>query len=40
MNFGFVKIACATPNIKVADCSHNANEIIKMIFLLRLVEQN
>lgn len=32
MNCGFVKIACATPNIKVADCEHNANEIIKMVF--------
>lgn len=32
MNFGFVKIACATPNIKVADCRHNTDEIIKMIF--------
>jgi len=32
MNCGFVKTACATPNIKVADCEHNANEIIKMIF--------
>ncbi len=32
MNCGFVKTACATPNIKVADCEHNANEIVKMIF--------
>lgn len=32
MNSGFVKIACATPDIKVADCEHNAEEIVKMIF--------
>lgn len=31
MNFGFVKIACATPFINVADCFFNAKEIIKNI---------
>lgn len=31
MKFGFVKVAAATPSIKVADCEHNANEIIKQI---------
>lgn len=31
MNFGFVRVAAATPEIRVADCEHNANEIIKLI---------
>lgn len=31
MNNGFVKVACATPKIKVGDCSYNAGEICKKI---------
>lgn len=31
MSFGFVRVAAATPEIRVADCEHNANEIIKLI---------
>lgn len=31
MKDGFVKVACATPDIKVADVYHNAGEIIKLI---------
>ena len=28
---GFVKIACATPEIRVADCKYNAQKIIELI---------
>lgn len=28
MKHGFLKVACATPKIKVADCSYNVNEMI------------
>ncbi|MBQ8861097.1 MAG: NAD(+) synthase [Ruminococcus sp.] len=31
MNYGFVKTACATPTIKVADCSYNSEQIISQI---------
>ncbi len=31
MNYGFVKIASATPKIRVADCEYNADAIIKQI---------
>lgn len=31
MKHGFVKIACATPDLKVADCKYNADCIINMI---------
>lgn len=31
MKTGFVKVAAATPKIRVADCEHNANEIISLI---------
>ena len=31
MKDGFVKIACATPDIKVADAEYNAREIISLI---------
>lgn len=31
MNIGFVKVASATPKIKVADCEHNAIQICKII---------
>lgn len=31
MNDGFVKIACAAPDLKVADCEYNADRIIDMI---------
>lgn len=30
-NLGFVRVGCAMPTIKVADCVHNANEIIELI---------
>lgn len=30
MKHGFLKVACATPNIKVADCSYNVNEMINI----------
>lgn len=29
--YGFVKVAAAIPNIKVADCQHNAKKIIELI---------
>ena len=31
MNYGFVKVAAVTPEVKVADCRFNAEEIIKNI---------
>lgn len=31
MNYGFVKTACATPTIKVADCTFNSEQIISQI---------
>ena len=31
MRQGFVKVAAATPDIQVADCIHNADEIIRLI---------
>ena len=31
MKDGFIKIACATPDIKVADCQYNADRIIELI---------
>ena len=31
MNYGFVKTACATPTIKVADCVYNSEQIISQI---------
>ncbi len=31
MNYGFVKTACATPTIRVADCSYNSEQIISQI---------
>ncbi len=31
MKDGFIKIACATPDVKVADCAYNADRIIEMI---------
>ena len=31
MNYGFVKIAAAIPQVKVADCIHNGKEITKLI---------
>ncbi len=33
MNYGFVKTACATPTIRVADCSYNSEQIISQISL-------
>ncbi|MFI3206835.1 MAG: NAD(+) synthase [Clostridia bacterium] len=38
MNLGFVKVAAATPMIKVADCSYNANQIISEV--KKAVEKN
>ncbi len=29
-NYGFVRVAAATPSLKVADCDYNANEILKL----------
>lgn len=29
-NFGFVKVAAATPSVKVADCEHNTSEMIRL----------
>lgn len=31
MNYGFIKTACATPTIKVADCVYNSEQIISQI---------
>ena len=31
MNYGFIKVAAATPTIQVADCAYNAKEICKLI---------
>lgn len=31
MNYGFIKVACATPEIKVADCIYNSEQIISQI---------
>lgn len=31
MKDGFIKISCATPDLKVADCDYNADQIIEMI---------
>ncbi len=33
MNYGFIKAACATPTIKVADCVYNSEQIIAQITL-------
>lgn len=30
-NYGFIKVAAAVPNVKVADCEYNAAEIIRMM---------
>ncbi len=30
-NYGFVRVAAATPKLKVADCDYNADEILRMI---------
>ncbi len=32
MNYGFVRVAAAVPELKVADCGYNSDRIIKMIF--------
>ncbi len=31
MKDGFVRVAACTPNVRVADCEYNANEIIRMV---------
>ena len=30
MKDGFIKIACATPDVRVADCDYNAEQIIAL----------
>ena len=30
-NYGFVRVAAATPSLKVADCDYNINEILKLV---------
>lgn len=32
-NFGFIRIACATPELKVADCQFNAGEFVGLMHL-------
>ncbi|MBE6824068.1 MAG: NAD(+) synthase [Ruminococcaceae bacterium] len=31
MNYGFIKTACATPTVKVADCFYNSEQIVSQI---------
>ena len=31
MQYGFVKVACATPQVRVADCAANARQTIQAI---------
>ena len=31
MKDGFIKIACATPQLKVADCGYNTDRILALI---------
>lgn len=31
MKDGFIKIACATPDLKVADCEYNTDRIIELV---------
>lgn len=31
INYGFVRVAAATPSVKVADCDYNTEQILKMI---------
>ena len=31
MNYGFVKVAAAVPELKVADCEFNSGKIIELI---------
>ena len=31
MRHGFIKTAAGTPKIKVADCVHNADEILRLV---------
>ena len=31
MKYGFIKVCATTPDVKVADCEYNTNEIIKNI---------
>ena len=30
MKHGFLKVACATPKIRVADCTYNVNQMISI----------
>ena len=29
--YGFVRVAAAVPSLRVADCSHNADDILKLL---------
>ena len=31
MKDGYIKVACATPEVKVADCEYNSKKIIELI---------
>ncbi|WP_428771806.1 NAD(+) synthase [Treponema sp. HNW] len=31
MEYGFFRVACASPRLKIADCKHNADEIVKLL---------
>ena len=31
MQFGFIKTACATPSIRVADCTYNAQQTVAVV---------
>ena len=31
MNFGFVRVACYSPNLIVANCEYNASEILNAV---------
>ena len=35
MKYGFIKVAAATPSIRVADCEYNAAQILKTIVRAR-----
>jgi NAD+ synthase (glutamine-hydrolysing) len=35
MKYGFIKVAAATPNVRVADCEYNTSQIIAMIHKAR-----
>ena len=43
MKDAFIKIACATPDVKIADCQHNTDRTFKLImnknFFFRFIYQ-